>query len=579
MIMVLSSLKGALRLRCLLTRASITVLFCGIGILSAQGQQTVGLFLNQSEATEGYTLVAPALFPATYLVDMNGELVHSWMHTSPFGASTRLLPDGTLLRTSAAPDAWDIGGFSAGRIEILNWDGSSVWQYDYVSDDYLAHHDVQQMPNGNILAVVFDIRDRDELISAGYDVSQLTGDNVWSERIVEFRPILPDSAEIVWQWDVWDHLVQDHDPLGPNYGNVRDEFFRVDVNTAAGGDWLHFNSVDYNEELDLIAVSASFLGELWIIDHSTTTEEARGRTGGRMGLGGDIVYRFGNPQNYRYDGDSTQTIQFLHSTLWIPEGLPGAGNLTLFDNGIHHDPPYSTVLELELPYYEDLYDGKPYFHINADNAFGSPEVIWSYSQPGAFYSNIMSGQQRLASGNTLIAEGMTGRIFEVEAQSGNIVWEYVNPVVVSGPLTQGATIPGFGPPSAMRLQNAIFRAWRYAPDFTGLANRDLTPKGPIELMPTAVEQEIDLPRPAYLHQNYPNPFTGSTSIAFELREPAHVRLAIYNALGQQVSVLIDSIRERATHTVDFSAVQLPSGVYYVQLDAGGFRVTRPMLRL
>ena len=558
------------------------LIFCLLTIgpeRSVMAQQTVGLFRHDPGAFEGYTLIAPALYPSTYLIDMDGQLVHSWTLSTAFGASTRLLPDGTLLRTSGSPDSWRSIGFRAGRVEIIGWDGSPVWQYDYVSDEYMLHHDVQLMPNGNILGLVWDLRNRDELADAGHDVSKLTEDHVWSERIVEFRPILPDSAEIVWQWDVWDHLVQDFDPLADNYGNVRDEFFRVDINTATGGDWLHFNSVDYNEALDLIVVSASYLNEFWVIDHSTTIEEARGRVGGNLGLGGDLVYRWGNPQNYRHGGDSLQTLGFSHSTLWIPEGLPGSGNLTVFDNGRRKDPPHSSILELTLPYYEDLYDGRPYFHIAVDNAFGDPEIVWSYADPDQFYSDIMSGQQRLANGNTLIAEGMTGRLFEVESVTNDIVWEYINPVIMSGPMTQGTNIPRFGDPGSIRLQNLVFRAWRYAPDYPGLAGRDLTPKGPIELMPTAIEEDPAVGGPAFLHQNYPNPFNESTRITFELNQSAHVRLAVYNVLGQEVAILNDGVLEAASHSLDFSGIQLPRGVYYYQLDAAGQRIARAMLRL
>ena len=547
---------------------------------TAKAQQTVGLFLNEPSAYEGYTLITPVLHPATYLIDMEGQLVHTWTHSSPFSTSVRLLPDGTLLRASGASNSWNAAGIAFGRVEKLDWDGTPIWEYEYVTEDYMLHHDVLEMPNGNILAAVWDMRDQNELIDAGFDVSRLTtGDSVWSERIVEFKPILPDSAEIVWQWDVWDHIVQDEDPLGPNYGNVRDDFFRVDVQTATGGDWLHFNAVDYNEELDLIAVSASYLSELWIIDHSTTTEEAQGNIGGRMGFGGDLVYRWGNPQNYGYGGDSTRSLRFNHSTQWIPEDLPGGGNLMVFDNGIHNDPPHSTSMELVLPYHEDLYDGRPYFHIAEDNVFGDPEIVWSYSDPGHFYSDIVSGQQRLPNGNTLIVEGMTGRIFEVDAVTNSIVWEYVNPVIGSGPLAQGATIPTFGPSGSLRLQNVVFRALRYAPDYSGLAGRDLTPKGLIELMPTAVDEGPAIPQLGYLHQNYPNPFTESTRITFKLTEPNHVRLAVFNTLGQEVTVLVDRVMEGSTHTVDYNGAQLSRGVYYYQLDAGGHRVTRPMLRL
>lgn len=223
-------------------------------------QQTVGLFVNDPTAEPGYTLVAPLLHPGAWLVDMDGQWVHKWTYSSPFGAATRLLTSGLLLRTSASPNSWQTGGGLGGRVELIDRHGATEWQFDYVSEHYMLNHDVLEMPNGNILAAVWDRQGRDSLQAAGFDVTRLPADEdyVWSERIVEFKPILPDSAEIVWEWNSWDHLIQDFDPLAANYGDVRDNLQRIDLNSATGGDWLHFNAIDYNAELDLIAISVSY---------------------------------------------------------------------------------------------------------------------------------------------------------------------------------------------------------------------------------------------------------------------------------------------------------------------------------
>ena len=138
---------------------------------------------------------------------------------------------------------------------------------------------------------------------------------------------------------------------------------------------------------------------------------------------------------------------------------------------------FSTVYELRLPFFED-YDGSALYMQEADGSFTPPEIIWSYSDPGTFYSNFISGQQRLPNGHTLIDEGMKGRVFEVTPE-GEIVWQYVNPVVRSGPLAQGDSIPAFSPGNE-RQQNTLFRAYRYAPNYPGLQGKDLSPKGLIE---------------------------------------------------------------------------------------------------
>ena len=84
---------------------------------------------------------------------------------------------------------------------------------------------------------------------------------------------------------------------------------------------MHVNAVAYNAELDQIVLSSPHFNEIWIIDHGTTTEEAKGHTGGRWGKGGDILYRWGNPRAYRNGTKLDQRLFYQHNIQWIPKGL------------------------------------------------------------------------------------------------------------------------------------------------------------------------------------------------------------------------------------------------------------------
>ena len=134
--------------------------------------------------------------------------------------------------------------------------------------------------------------------------------------IVEIEPDGPTGGNIVWEWHVWDHLVQDADPTKDNYGVIADHPELLDINfgDVEGGTWLHVNAVDYNPELDQIVICARNVSEIYIIDHSTTAEEAAGHTGGNQGHGGDFLYRWGNPLVY---GRGTEDDQVIFKLLEI----------------------------------------------------------------------------------------------------------------------------------------------------------------------------------------------------------------------------------------------------------------------
>jgi hypothetical protein len=209
---------------------------------------------------------------------------------------------------------------------------------------------------------------------------------------------------------------------------------------AMEGDWMHANSVAYNAELDQIMLSIHEFSEVWIIDHGTTTAEAASHKGGRRGKGGDLLYRWGNPNVYRNGSDPDQKLFGQHCAHWISPGLPGAGNMLVFNNGSGRpDGAYSTVEEIVLPLTEDgLYEREEF------TAFGPEEATWTYLAPDktSFFSMLISGAERLANGNTIICSGNQGIVFEVSADN-ETVWQYKHPGAGFG--------PGFGSPRTGEL--------------------------------------------------------------------------------------------------------------------------------
>ena len=193
---------------------------------------------------------------------------------------------------------------------------------------------------------------------------------------------------------------------------------------------MHVNAVAYNADLDQIALSSPNFSEIWIIDHSTTTEEARGHTGGRWGKGGDILFRWGNPATYRSGASLDRRLFFQHNIHWIAKGLPGAGHLLVFNNGRGRQPEeHSSVDEVEPP----IDNAGNYLRRN-HAPFGPDSPLWSYTSQNKpdFYSWFISGAQRLPNGNTLINAGAVGIVFEVTPEK-EIVWKFSNPFTNESP--------------------------------------------------------------------------------------------------------------------------------------------------
>ena len=263
--------------------------------------QTIGLIQHDiGTLDDGYVLFAPILSTNTYLIDKCGKQVKSWPSTYRPGQSCYILPDGTLLRSGNTNNTTFNAGGKGGIIQKIDWNGNVTWNYTISSTTECQHHDIKALPNGNVLAIVWESKTNTEAIAQGRNPS-LVPTTVWSEKIIEIQPVGATGGNIVWEWHVWDHLIQDYDNSKPNFGTVSNNPQLINLNfsaSATNSDWIHLNSIDYNPTLDQIILSSHEFDEIWIIDHSTTTTQAASHTGGNSGKGGDLLYRWGNPRAY-----------------------------------------------------------------------------------------------------------------------------------------------------------------------------------------------------------------------------------------------------------------------------------------
>jgi len=396
---------------------------------------------------EGYNLYALLHIKTVHLMDNDGNEVHSWETQHKPNNANYLTEDGELLLTLKGPNQTFMADGAGGILQRLDWDGNVTWEYEYNSTEHLQHHDIELLPNGNVLMIAWQMKTQAEALAAGRDPALLGGGEVWSGSVIEVEPTGPDTGEIVWEWHAWDHLVQDHDGSADNHGVVAEHPERIDLNYVAfnEADWFHTNSVDYNAELDQILVSIHSFSEIWIIDHSTSTAEAASHSGGNSGMGGDLLYRWGNPQAHGAGTASDRQLFHQHDAEWIGDGLPGAGNILVFNNGmLRPGDDYSSIVEITPPLNPD---GS--YALSPGSAYGPEEPSWIYTAEPVtdFFSSSISGAQRLPNGNTLTCIGNDSYLFEVTA-GGETVWAHQ--VVEENP-----------------DMNAVFRVERYAPDYPG----------------------------------------------------------------------------------------------------------------
>ncbi len=512
-------------------------------------EQTIGLFFNTPQSFDGYTLFAPSASDTTYLIDNCGERIHTWAAKTNPGNTVYLLDNGVLLKTAKSYNSkFNVGG-NGGLVQMLDWNSNLIWEY-YISDSTMCqHHDIEPLPNGNILALLWVTHTKEEAEKAGRIIAP---DELWSEKIIEIKPDLVNGGgEIVWEWDTWDHLVQDNSEEQDNYGDVTNPR-KLNINYSTRGftnkDWLHINSVDYNPRLDQIMLSNHNFGELFIIDHSTTSAEAKTDKGGKYGHGGDLLYRWGNPMSYGQGTEDDIRLFVQHDPHWIPDSLADGGKIMVFNNKVANleELEYSAVHIIE----PDMDDNDNY--ILSEGKFGPDEIYWTYTgtPDTSFYSKNMSSSQRLPNGNTLFCEGWIGRFTEITPNKEK-VWQYISPSGFNGLLLeQGET----------SNSNQVFRAERISKNHPALLGKDLIPMGYLEsgsdftceLFDSKSSVEMEVSNNLKINQ-YPD--------RIELESEALINnIEIFNSIGVKIIDANWTLQANNISTINFG-----TGVYFIKI--------------
>ena len=480
----------------------------------------------------------------TALISNDYQIFHQWDHPSSVHSTSYLLDDSTLITPLVIDNPiMQIPNHAGGRFQKLNWDNEVIWDFTFFDTLYTPHHDIEPLPNGNILVICWEVKSAQEAINLG---RQNITNEIWPTMIVELQP--PDG-NIVWEWHLWDHTIQDFDPSLENFGVISDHPELLDINlngpvSAENGDWLHVNAIDYNEELDQILFSSRHMNEIYIIDHSTTSEEASSHSGGNSGKGGDFLFRWGNPMNYHRGDTNDIRIVAPHAANWVGNNYPGGGNILIFNNNpqTSNSGISSEVIEIQPPL-----DFDNNYLISESESYGPETPIWSYGADSSFFSGWQSDVIRLRNGNTLITVAQQRYIFEIDIND-NIVWQ----------CHTGGNLNFAGYP----LRSAKI-------EFEWLHNN---------------KNNIPDENNFKLFQNYPNPFNPVTTIRFDLQKDEFVNITIYDLLGNVVNNLLSTNLSAGYKSVHWKATNnqgqpVSAGVYFYSIKAGEFRQTKKMILL
>jgi hypothetical protein len=565
-------------------------------------------YWDNANAYNGYTLFGTG--GTTYLIDMEGHLIHTWK----IGTNPRFTDNGTLL------DA--VGGNPSNQNswKELDWNGNTVWQYTESRTGYYPHHDFAKIYNPKLGDSTFIyIANKDltsqQCLDAGCDVANnYTGAQM--DVIVEVDM----QGNVIWQWSFFDHVVQDLYPAKTaTYGVIKDNPGKIDLNMRGNpvkSDWMHCNSLDYNQNLDLIVIN-SVHGEFYVIDHGNTFTkgDATGSIALAASAAGDFLYRFGDPAKYD-QGDPPSVLDNwekatsghkqmggAHDIQWIKSGLPGAGNFLIFNNAqnLFELTPQSYILEIN-PFLNSsgTNTGKfvnppsagynvvnsPDKNLMKEKKNVSKQIVWRFSSKNntSFFSTIGSSAQRMPNGNTFICAMNDGHFFEVDPADTLVVWEYVNPITRDG--IKKVKVDNYP------TYNAAFRAYRYTSDHPALKNQDLTAgktitgADPDYFKPADLNSIIEIGHSSNtssnLGRNYPNPFNANTTIPFELNASKRVMLKIYNTSGTEITVITNKVYPQGKYELswdglDESGNQVAPGIYYYVLVVDNQPESRKMI--
>jgi hypothetical protein len=358
---------------------------------------------NGSLIENGYVFAVKNGSTESFLLDKAGNKIKEWTFDKSLGNDLKLLNDGKLLGIFKAENPDILFGGYGGIVRIIDKEGNTEWEYTNSDNNNISHHDVELLPNGNVLIIIWERITAIEAQAIGMN----TDVDIFTEKLIEVNP---SSNQVEWQWRSIEHTIQDYDNTASNFGSITNNPQRIDINynLPQNGDIMHANGIDYDPGDDVIFLSVNKYSEVWVIDHSTTVQQASTNSGGNYNKGGDLLYRFGNPETYKNDFGE-RLFNNNHFPNFLQNNQPGSGNVLVYENGT--DVDISSVYELEMPQNYDLFP-------NIDN---EPNIVWSFTDATMYHGRI-SGAVRLNNGNTLITEGDYG-FWEV-TYSGEVVWKY-----------------------------------------------------------------------------------------------------------------------------------------------------------
>lgn len=533
------------------------------------------LFSSASKAQQwgNYTLYSVSNSTNAYLIDTTSAVLHTWTFNtnSKTGYSSYLMPGGTLVRSVAHNGNTFNGGGMTGQVQKYDYAGNLIWDYVYSTSTYCMHHDICPLPNGNVMLISYESKTSAEATAAGC-TNPMT---IWSEKIVEVQPTGATTGTIVWEWHLWDHLVQNVDATKANYQtSIIDHPELLNINFQTAKDWLHMNGIDYNPVLDQIVVSSHNLNQWFIIDHSTTTAEAASHSGGNAGHGGDFLYRYGNPSSYTASGSTVLNV--THDSHWIPEGVPHAGRIAGFNNrGISNTQSSIDFIDPPLNVY------------NYDRTAGQAydPLTYDYRLACTGYSSNMGNSQQLPNGNQLVCLATAGLMYEVDS-NGTTLWSktatgnvpqafryeecYVNNAAPAIPTISnsndtlysttadsyqwylnGVQIPGATSQSFVPTQNGVYLVkvtdvlacvYSYS---TGL-NFTMSTTG---VSTTNAVKNLNI---------YPNPTNGIVNLQSAILNVNSFEISVYDQFGKLIS------KSKSNPIVDLS--NLANGVYFLNIN-------------
>lgn len=387
------------------------------------------LIYDKDKTFNGYTVFPSA--KGALLIDMNGREVQLWAGLGGF--PNKILPGGYVMGTTGTRPGKKAYQDQINLVQV-DWDGNIVWKFDkteLIADGdkdpvYMArqHHDFQR--EGSTVGYYYP---GGEPKTDSGNTLILTHENLYNHDISDKRLIDDKIIEVDWEGNIlWSWRASDHfEQLGFDEAAKNALFRNPCLQGEAGGDWMHINSMsvlgenkwyDQGDERfhpDNIIIDARNSNILAIISKET----------------GDIVWRVGPNFN---ESEATKKLGWIigqHHLHMIPKGLPGEGDLLVFDNG--GEGGYGTPNPGALTGVNNA--RRDYSRVLQFNPV-TLEITWQYTPLEAgnllftdaskFYSSYISSAQRLPNGNTLITEGSDGRLIEVTPDH-EIVWEYINP--------------------------------------------------------------------------------------------------------------------------------------------------------